>query len=48
MTCVSMDWQMRKVVQDIMKVPVILASSLLGRLVAELMAAEGFELVSGI
>lgn len=40
MTCVGMDWQMRKAVQDIVKVPVILASSLLGCLLAELVAAE--------
>lgn len=37
MTCVGMDSQMRQAVQDIVKVPVILASSLLGRLVAEMM-----------
>jgi hypothetical protein len=36
-----MDWQMRKAVQDIVKVPVILASSVLGRVVAELVAVEG-------
>jgi len=46
MTCVGMDWQMRKAVQDIVKVPVILASSLLGRLVAELVAAEGCQPIS--
>jgi protein AroM len=39
MTCVGMDGQMRQAVQDIVKVPVILASSLLGRLVAEMVAA---------
>jgi hypothetical protein len=47
MTCVGMDWQMRKAVQDIVKVPVILASSLLGRLVAELVAAEDCQPISG-
>jgi protein AroM len=41
MSCVGMDWQMRKAVQDIVKVPVILASSVLGRVVAELVAVEG-------
>lgn len=40
MTCVGMDGQMRQAVQDIVKVPVILASSLLGRLLAELVASE--------
>ena len=35
MTCVGMDGQMRQAVQDIVKVPVILASSLLGRLVGQ-------------
>jgi protein AroM len=39
MTCVGMDGPMRQAVQDIVKVPVILASSLLGRLVAEMVAA---------
>jgi protein AroM len=39
MTCVGMDSQMRQAVQDIVKVPVILASSLLGRLVAEMVAS---------
>ena len=47
MSCVGMDWQMRKAVQDIVKVPVILASSLLGRLVAELAAAEDCQPISG-
>ena len=40
MTCVGMDGQMRQAVQDIVKVPVILASSLLGRLVAEMVASR--------
>src|SRR5215831_12940402 len=47
MSCVGMDWQMRKAVQDVVKVPVILASSLLGRLVAELVAAEDCQPISG-
>lgn len=47
MSCVGMDWQMRKAVQDIVKVPVVLASSLLGRLVAELVTADGCQGESG-
>lgn len=44
---VGMDWQMRKAVQDIVKVPVVLASSLLGRLAAELVTADGCQRESG-
>ena len=38
MTCVGMDEQMRRTVQDVVQRPVILAQALLGRVVAELVA----------
>jgi protein AroM len=40
MSCVGMDEKMRQTVRDTVQVPVVLARSLLGRLVAELVASE--------
>lgn len=48
MSCVGMDWQMRKAVQGIVNVPVILASSLLGRLVGELVAGRGCQPMAAV